>query len=364
MPDKRPLLSIIVPVYNTSERLEACLESLLAQTAADLELILVDDGSTDRSADICRAFQSRDPGRVRFFSGPNRGVSAARNRGLDAAAGEWIAFCDSDDRADPELYRVLHANAVARNAELSCCAIRRIAPDGERILTDFPFRGESAVMERGEIIERFFLPLLCGRPECNGFLVCCLFRRDLVEKRKIRFVENLSMKEDELFLLEYLLLVRRLTATERPLYDYLRFEASLCATYYKAGSDLDRERNWVLRARKQRPGGAISGAGRGIPAAGVLSCGAVRLLRPLLRRGGAPGAAETSGGAGAPGRWRRRFRHGRALLVFPAALSAAPAAVVPCKTEEGRVRPETPPERGKGAVTCRIQSRKQRWETQ
>ena len=252
MPDKRPLLSIIVPVYNTSERLEACLESLLAQTAADLELILVDDGSTDRSADICRAFQSRNPGRVRFFSGPNRGVSAARNRGLDAAAGEWIAFCDSDDRADPELYRVLHANAVARNAELSCCAIRRIAPDGERILTDFPFRGESAVMERGEIIERFFLPLLCGRPECNGFLVCCLFRRDLVEKRKIRFVENLSMKEDELFLLEYLLLVRRLTATERPLYDYLRFEASLCATYYKEGSDLDRERNWVLRARKQR----------------------------------------------------------------------------------------------------------------
>ena len=69
MPDKRPLLSIIVPVYNTSERLEACLESLLAQTAADLELILVDDGSTDRSADICRRFNRAIPDGSGFSAG-------------------------------------------------------------------------------------------------------------------------------------------------------------------------------------------------------------------------------------------------------------------------------------------------------
>ena len=109
-----PIISVIIPVYNAEKSLDTCLQSIVEQSVGDLEIICVDDGSTDRSADICRAFQSRDPGRVRFFSGPNRGVSAARNRGLDAAAGEWIAFCDSDDRADPELARSAGSRRTAR----------------------------------------------------------------------------------------------------------------------------------------------------------------------------------------------------------------------------------------------------------
>ncbi len=83
----RSLISIIVPVYNASERLESCLDSLLAQEFRDFELILVDDGSTDRSPEICRRYRDREPDRITFLSGPNRGVSAARNRGLDHARG-------------------------------------------------------------------------------------------------------------------------------------------------------------------------------------------------------------------------------------------------------------------------------------
>lgn len=246
-----PLLSIIVPVYNTEDRLEACLESLLAQEVRDFELILVDDGSSDGSSEICRKYRELHPGVVVFLSGPNRGVSAARNRGLGVARGEWIAFCDSDDRVQPELYRYLHDRAVAADAELSCCGIRRIAPEGERIITDLPCNGEEVIGSREEIFRRLFIPLLWARPECNGFLLCCLFRRDLIEEAQIRFVEGLSMEEDELFLLQYLLKVRRMAVSDRPLYDYLHHSASLSAVHFLGRSDQFRESNWLLRSRRQ-----------------------------------------------------------------------------------------------------------------
>lgn len=287
-----PLLSIIVPIYNTAERLEPCLESLLAQTIGDFELILVDDGSTDRSAEICRSYCARDPERIRFFTGPNRGVSAARNRGLDAARGEWVAFCDSDDRTDPELYRYLHGRAVAEGAELSCCALRHFLREGVEILTDLPCSGEEVLKERGEIQRRFFLPLLLNRRTCNGYLVICLFRRDLIERGGVRFIEGLSMKEDELFLLEYLLGVGRIAVSDRPLYDYLYFPDSLCATHYFRRNDFFRERNWFMRARAQRDIFLRSG----------LSGGRPELL---------------------PGFWLREFYHETQMICCDESLSAA-----------------------------------------
>lgn len=247
-----PLLSVIVPVYNTSDRLEACLESLFAQEVRDFELILVNDGSTDGSPDICRKWRDAHPECVTFLTGPNRGVSAARNRGLDVARGEWVAFCDSDDRVRPELYRYLLDRAAAAGAELSCCALRWISREGERIMTDLPCGGEEVIDSREEIFRRLFIPLLWSRPECNGFLPVCLFRRELIEAGRIRFVEGLCMEEDELFLLQYLLRTTRMAVSDRPLYDYLHEGDSLCAVHYSRRSDLFRERNWLLRSRRQR----------------------------------------------------------------------------------------------------------------
>lgn len=241
-----PVLSIIVPVYNTSEGLTACLESLLAQRFRDFELILVDDGSTDRSPDICRSFRDREPERITFLSGPNRGVSAARNRGLEIARGEWIAFCDSDDRTDPELYAFLHRRAVEEEADLSCCALRQVSERGEAVSRDFPFQGDVTVRGAEEVRRRCFMPLLLSRPGYHGFLPVCLFRRDRIEAGRLRFVEGLNILEDVAFLLEYLLGVECLAASDRPLYDYRRNERSLCGTYFSTNRFRERESAWIL----------------------------------------------------------------------------------------------------------------------
>ena len=91
-----PLISIIMPVYNAEQYLASSIESLLAQTVKDFELLLINDGSKDGSLAICREYEARDS-RIRVFDKPNGGVSSARNMGLDEAKGEWLMFVDSDD---------------------------------------------------------------------------------------------------------------------------------------------------------------------------------------------------------------------------------------------------------------------------
>lgn len=109
-------ISVIVPVYNTEAYLPACVESLLAQTHENLELIFVDDGSKDGSAALLDAYAERDP-RIRVIHKPNGGVSSARNAGLDAATGDFIGFADSDDWAEPDLFEAL-LKSVSEHPEI------------------------------------------------------------------------------------------------------------------------------------------------------------------------------------------------------------------------------------------------------
>ena len=250
--DGRPRVSVIVPVYNTAARLPACLESLRTQDLADVEFILVDDGSTDGSLAICRDFAAKDA-RFRVLTGPNGGVCVARNRGLDVARGDWIAFCDSDDRVDPAIYATLLALAERERADLASCALRDIGPtEMKPCVLDFPIAGTTETLRgRDAILSRVFYPLLNDSRAVHGYLFVCLFRRDLIEARKIRFRPGITMCEDEMFILDCLLSVTALAVVRQPLYDYLRFETSACTTYYRREGDWKRERNWFLRAQEK-----------------------------------------------------------------------------------------------------------------
>lgn len=127
-----PAISVIVPVYNTERYLRRCIDSILAQTFTDFELLLIDDGSTDTSPAICDEYAQRDP-RVRVFHKPNGGVSSARNLGLDNALGEWISFVDADDWVDDAYFEKLIKKSISQKADIVFCDSYFEYPDKQLI---------------------------------------------------------------------------------------------------------------------------------------------------------------------------------------------------------------------------------------
>lgn len=117
----RPLVSIIIPVYQVKEYLGECVESLLAQTYTNLEILLVDDGSTDGSGELCDEYARRE-NRIRVIHQENQGAAGARNTGLDQAEGEYIAFVDSDDVVMPSFIEALYGLLKEHHADIAACA--------------------------------------------------------------------------------------------------------------------------------------------------------------------------------------------------------------------------------------------------
>lgn len=131
MPETNPVISVIVPVYKAEETLDDCVKSILAQTFADFELLLVDDASPDRCPALCDAWAQKDL-RIRALHPPKQGPgpSGARNAGLDAARGRWITMVDSDDTVAPDLFATLYGAAERSGAELVICNSCRRLSDG------------------------------------------------------------------------------------------------------------------------------------------------------------------------------------------------------------------------------------------
>ncbi|MCM1056211.1 MAG: glycosyltransferase [Firmicutes bacterium] len=156
------MISVIVPVYNTKEYLERCVSSLLAQTYQDMEIILVDDGSTDGSGEICDRFGERDR-RVRVFHKENGGSSSARNLGIDQAKGDHIGFVDSDDYVDPDMYERLYAAVCEYH--VSAAQIGRDERDAEgNILPDICVPPKETICIGPEA---FMEELLMHRGDCS-----------------------------------------------------------------------------------------------------------------------------------------------------------------------------------------------------
>lgn len=128
MDPNTPLISVIVPVYNVEMYLADCLDSIINQSYKNLEIIVVNDGSTDSSASICDKYQKLDK-RIKVIHQENAGLAGARNSGLDAASGQWIAFVDSDDWIEVHMYENLLKAAVSANVLISACGYKKVGPD-------------------------------------------------------------------------------------------------------------------------------------------------------------------------------------------------------------------------------------------
>ena len=189
----RPAVSVIVPVYNAEKTLRRCLDSLLAQRFSDLELLVVDDGSTDSSAAICKEYASADP-RVRLCRKENGGVSSARNLGLKEARGEFIAFCDSDDCAGADWLSSLY-DAIG-DSGMAVGGYVRTEPSGAEVIES---AGKSCTMVHiPEILEK----LLGAR--LLQFVWNKLFRKSVIDRAGLSFDESFRIFEDEYFVLNYL----------------------------------------------------------------------------------------------------------------------------------------------------------------
>lgn len=145
------LISVIIPVYNVENYIGRCLNSIVGQTYRNLEIIAVDDGSRDCSRAICESFAKRD-NRVRVIAKENGGVSSARNKGLAAANGEFVAYVDADDYVKPDYFEVLYSEVKKTGADIACCGCE-LYIDGEREL-DFNVVSSHRVIT--EAAEYFF----------------------------------------------------------------------------------------------------------------------------------------------------------------------------------------------------------------
>lgn len=189
-----PKLSIIVPVYKTEKYLPKCIDSILSQTFTDFELILIDDGSPDRCGEICDEYAAKDD-RIIVIHQENRGVSSARNAGLDIARGEYIGFVDSDDWIEPEMYNVMVRAAIDNITDVVLCGFQYF--DGKKDIfnygTEIPIAG---MISLGQLMER---TLSTNQKFYYGAVWNKLFRSECISR--IRFDIDLLLIEDWLFVL-------------------------------------------------------------------------------------------------------------------------------------------------------------------
>ena len=218
------LVSIIIPVYNVEDYLPRCMESILNQTHSRLEVILVNDGSTDTSPDICENYAKIDS-RVKVVHQQNTGVSVARNTGLDVALGEWITFVDSDDYIDLSFVEKLLNTAVVEGTHISACGYIR-QPNDQKYVMKSPSDGNMVIKNHStlELIIRNDSVFPKG-------IMSKLYHKILVEK--IRFDLDLHVAEDRHFLLNVVANYGgNLAYLPEGLYYYCHREGSLTTTNF------------------------------------------------------------------------------------------------------------------------------------
>lgn len=212
-------VSICVPIYNTERYLARCIESLTSQSYQDLEIILVDDGSTDSSGAICDEYAGRDP-RIVAIHQPNGGEASARNAGLSAATGEYMMFCDSDDEYLSDAVRLMVDAIVEENADLVLGGYLERTGNLERFATGHLRRYSPQELMREKLSDQ------C--PYGIGYIVSTvngkLFRRELLSEHSIRFDGRFVIGNDTVLMCEYLKYAKLIYDMFAPVYVYYKFD--------------------------------------------------------------------------------------------------------------------------------------------
>ena len=237
-----PILSIIIPVYNVEKYIDECLDSITRQTFNDMEIICINDGSTDSSAEILSKWQKKDS-RIIVSQQINKGPSAARNNGIDIASGKYITFVDSDDILSLEMYSIMMEQAIKDNLDIIGCSFTTF-PNGE--IRNFALTTNKVTNCK---------TLISSSKELHSTNDLCytwryIIKKTILDNNNIVFNEKIKYGEDMIFMIDTIFNCNKILLIDNPLYFYrVNNKDSIMHKKYKA--DLDTALQLLVKEKKK-----------------------------------------------------------------------------------------------------------------
>ncbi len=211
------LITIIVPIYNAENSLERCIQSILNQTYKNMQIILINDGSTDNSERICQKYKEIDK-RIEVITQRNSGVSHARNIGIKNSKGKYIGFVDADDFIEEEMFETLVKSI--EDVDIAICNYERIMPledNKEENIKNI----KNQLLSRKELLEK-----IQGKNYFQGFLWNKIYKKEIIDKYEITFKEEITICEDLLFNCQYISKINKGRYIDKKLYNYVYYSNS------------------------------------------------------------------------------------------------------------------------------------------
>lgn len=218
-------ISVIIPVYNVEQYLKRCVDSVLHQESVSLEIILIDDGSTDSSGKICDDYAAEYP-EVRCIHTPNAGPSTAKNIGYDLAIGKYIAFIDSDDEIKSNMFHLMLQSGNQHNADIVCCNYSQIDEKGNishTTHTDLEY-----VLTQDEALKAILI-----KDKIYSQCWTKIYKRQTMQENGVRNTEGLKTEEDFIYNIQAFACSKTVCIVDKPLYIYTHRSKSLSKDYYR-----------------------------------------------------------------------------------------------------------------------------------
>lgn len=217
-------VSIIVPIYNAESYIDKCIQSMINQTLKDIEIILVDDGSTDRSVEISNKYAEKDE-RIKIIKQKNKGVSSARNYGISIAKGDFITFVDSDDFIEIDMLEILYNAAIDNNCDVVLSGIKIVKDNNIK----YKFTTDSKIYTKQEVFKLFYFD---KEPFSPNYAWGKLIKRSICNK--IKFREDIFLMEDALFSMElFINCSNNIMFLKKYLYNYVQRDGSASKHFSK-----------------------------------------------------------------------------------------------------------------------------------
>jgi len=237
-----PAISVIVPIYNMEQYLDRSIKSLLNQSFSDVEILLINDGSTDKSLDICKKYEKIDS-RIKVVDKANGGVSSARNKGLKIASGDYIGFIDPDDWIETNMYESLYRKITNADYDIAMC---NYVEDNNTTIKEVRIQTNKEVLNKEDII-KWLIANLIGPKDLNsnadrimGSVCRLLIKKEIIFKKQILFSEQLTLMEDLIWCIEVFANASKVIIDDGAYYHYMNNEGSAVNIYRKNMKELQQ----------------------------------------------------------------------------------------------------------------------------